>query len=411
VTGGAARSLAVLALLAASGCVNFLDPGDYGTPRYLGEVRGEAPLTMIPPVSDREGNVYVLYGARDENEVKVFVGHAGGGWSDQCGHHRGDEHGIHGWIGRAGKRAWYWSGDALVEVSGLQGSCTEVLERDPSSRTVLLYRGVIPMVKETPSRTYSLAIVQSAGDPRTFIAVVDLDRKRFSSVELFEPAGATDLIVLGTGADPDSDTGFALVSYREGGQVRVEGLFLDLAGRITDRVPVTGAADRGRAAVLGFLHSVDGDVVVGLFEGGDKVVFRRGQGGEVRPAGDNMTPVGVHRWDDRLYLVGTGAGNPAVAAIDRAGRAGSGQLWQASVRAAAALDGDVAVVDDRSEPMRRVAWPSPRTAIGPHPFVSEHSPEAYAIDTTGWLIAGPSFNAGGERITAVAFAPVGVSYP
>ena len=88
------RRLIALALVCAlGGCVDYLDPGEHGVMRYFGEVRGDAPLALLPPIADRDGNVYVLYGARDLSTALVFVGHAGGGWTSGCTAHKGDSRG------------------------------------------------------------------------------------------------------------------------------------------------------------------------------------------------------------------------------------------------------------------------------------------------------------------------------
>jgi hypothetical protein len=138
-------------------------------------------------------------------------------------------------------------------------------------------------------------------------------------------------------------------------------------------------------------------------------VFAR-SGAQIRAA-DGLEAAGVHVWDGALWVVGTAGGEPVVAAIDDGGRQSQPVLWSASLAAVDALAGDVLVLDDRSDPMRRVAWSAPRTAVGPFPFVHSHAPDAYAIDTTSWLVGGPSHAAGGDTETAVAFGPVGISYP
>ena len=56
-------------------------------------------------------------------------------------------------------------------------------------------------------------------------------------------------------------------------------------------------------------------------------------------------------------------------------------------------------------------WKSPTTAIGSWPFLSPFPLDQYAQDTTGWIIAGPSFESTSQVRTSVAFAPVGVSVP
>ena len=404
------RSAALALALTASGCVDYLDPGELGVLRYFGEVRGAPPLTLLPPIADRDGNSYVLWGARDRSEVLAFVGHAGGGWTSGCAVHKGDDRGAHGWVGRAQDRAWYWSGDALVEVSGATGSCKAVLDRDPASNADLAFLGVIPHVREAPSRTTLVAMVQSPADPVPFQGVIDLGLGRYSDLVRFEPADAAGVTVLGTGADASGEIGVMLVRWQQGADVRVEGRFLDGAGRTVavapvDNVPAMLAED----AVLGSLQVSDRGLVAGLLEGGDLVTFDR-DGGGVRSFALDMTPAGVHRAGGALWLVGD-AGGPVVARLDADGVPGSAQRWTASERVEAALAGEVTVLDDRTDPRRYVSWNDPRSAMGAFPFLTAAGPHAYAQDTTAWLVAGPSYQAGGEPRTSVALVPVGISYP
>lgn len=400
-----------LVVLATTGCIDYLDPGEHGVFRYFGEVRGDAPLDVIPPITDRDGNVYVLYGDRDLFEVEAFVGHAQGGWSSGCSLHKGDARGTHGWVGRAQNRAWYWSGDQLVEVSGDTGNCRAVLDSDPASGTNLRFLAVIPRVHETPSRTYLVAMIQSPTDPLPYLAVVDLDRARYSGLRELSPRDAQSVTVLGVGAAADGDVGFILIRYLQGGTSRIEALFINNDAEVVARTDIAGSgSELLQDAVLGYLQSVDGQLVVGLLETGELVAFDRG-GGEVRPVSDGIVPVGVHRWQGELWLVGEGGGRPGVARLNASGEPGPPLVWNSSEKAAARLEGQVAVVDDRAEPRKRVGWPDPVPAIGSFPFVHAHSPDHYANETTGMVIAGPSYDFSGQPQTSIAFGPVGITYP
>lgn len=410
--GGFAQTLISVSAVAlgalSAGCIDYLNEGELGRIRYFSEVRGEAPLRMLPPVADRDGNVYALYGQKTLNEVEAFVGHGRGGWSGGCFETKGDTRGAHGWVGVETSKAWYWSGDALVEVDGETGDCEMVLDNDFRTGASLFFEALVPMVVEQPSRSTVLAMVQTAADPVPYHVVVDLSIARYTDSRPFEPAGASDVTVLGTGADRDSRTGFILVRYTFEGQSVVEGLYLDDNGEIIARAPVDGASGAVEDAVRGFLQSVDGNRVVGILETGEVVSYDR-SGGSAR-AYNGFGAVGVHKWNDTLYLVGMGATDPMIARVDTDGDVGAPIVWQASLEAAAALQGSHAVLDERSEPRQTVGWADPVSAIGPMPFVSAHSPDHYANDTTGWLIAGPDFS-GTNPQTAVAFAPIGIRYP
>jgi hypothetical protein len=401
---------AAMALAALAGCIDYLDSGELGRVRYFGEVRGVAPLSMVPPTSDRDGNVYALYGARDLNEVELFIGHARGGWTTGCVLHEGDDRGAHGWVGRATDRAWYWSGDALVEARGSSGACTAVLDTDPSSGANLTFEAVVPLVTERPSRATVPVLIQSAADPAPYHALVDLDLGRYTDARPFEPAGATDVVVLGVGADQDGRTGFLLVRYEspENGGV-VEALYLDDEGQLVARAPILGADAAPPDAVVGYLQSVDGNRVVGLLETGELVSFDRSGGAVSGFTG--FAAAGVHAWEGQLYLVGMDGEQPVVAPLDPGGQPGAAQVWEASAAARLSLGSALAVLDERSAPRKTVAWEDSISAIGEAPFVSAHSPDLYAEGTTGWLIAGPAFQVETNPQTSVAFAPVGISYP
>src|SRR5947209_5564896 len=80
--GAIALGAAALALGACSSGV--LRPGEWGTLRYFGEVQGTAPLRLYPPMTDKNGDAFVLYGAPDRPEALVYVGGKSGGWSHNC---------------------------------------------------------------------------------------------------------------------------------------------------------------------------------------------------------------------------------------------------------------------------------------------------------------------------------------
>jgi hypothetical protein len=409
---GARRRAAALLLVALAGCVDYLDPGEHGVMRYFGEVRGAPPLALLPPIADRDGNVYVLYGARELSGALVFVGHAGGGWTSGCSLHKGDSRGAHFWVGRAQDRAWYWSGDALVEVAGATGSCKAVLDRDPASNADLLFLGVVPSVREAPSRTSLVAMFQSPSDPRPYQGVIDLGLGRYSDLRRFEPRDAEAVAVLGTGADAGGEVGVMLVRYTQDDAGVIEGRFFDQRGRTTAVATVTGGDPLllGQDAVLGQLQVSEDGLVAGLLSDGSLVSFNQ-SGGQVASYSLDMTPVGVHRdAGGSLWLVGD-SGGPVIAPLGEIGQPGSPVAWTSSEEAAAAMRGEVRVLDDRIDPRRYTTWTDPASAMGEHPFLTAAPPLVYAQDTTAWLFAGPGYSVGGEPRTSVALAPVGMTYP
>ena len=404
--------LAVL-LVAASiggGCVDYLGPGDIGSVRYFGEVRSTPamPLPVLPPISDREGNAYVLTGSRDLREVQAFTGQAGGGWSSGCSLHKGDDRGAHGWVGRSQDQAWYWSGDALVEVSGETGSCSYVLDKDPATGASIAFLGVVPSVRDAPSRTTVVALIQTPNDPSPFWVVVDLRTRRYTGLARFQPGFASNVVVLGAGATDDAGGGVMLVRYDAGGSSTIEARYVDADGRQIASAQVGGLDTAVEDSVLGFLAVSDG-LASGVTFDGKHVVFNEAGGAARAVAG--MTASGVHVYDGKLWLVGVSGGRPVVAPLTGDGSMGSVQAWAASDRAQGVLGGSLQVIDDRAAPRRLTKWSNSASAIGAFPFLSAATPHDYAQDTTLWVIAGPSYMAGGELRTQLALSPMGLSYP
>jgi hypothetical protein len=407
------RHLALVALAVAAAhaaaCAGPPDVGEWGRLRHFGQVTGETPLDIVPPTADRQGNLYVLWGNIDSLQTEAWVGRAAGGWTRVCTDQtKGTDFGVHGWVGHAEARAWYWSGDALVELAPPSG-CRRLLDFDPSSGASLQFRAIIPRVRETPSRTTTVALVQSPSDPRPFQVLVDLDNEVYGETTGFEPDDARDVEVLGTGANHADGEGVVVVRYRRGDSVRTEARFYDDFATLVDSVSLGGLDEEVPYGIAGYLQASDEGLWAGVLSTGQVLVFDK-SGGRVRNA-SGMNAVGVHRYEGKLWLVGESDGRPRVAAIDDDGGIDGAQSWDASRAAAAALDGTIEVADDRSLPSRTRTWKSPRNAIGPAPFVSAHSPDPYADGTTLWAIGGPIFDSGGEPRTAAAVGAVGIAYP
>jgi hypothetical protein len=402
--------VAVLAVAVAAGaCADALAPGSAGTFRLAGRAKGEAPLNLLPPVSDRSGNIYVLYGGIDLPETIAYVGKRGGGWVSGCNLTKGDVFGAHGWVGFDEETQWYWSGDALVSVSGRTGDCHRVLDRDPGTDTSLLFRAVLPWVHDSPSRTTLVALVQSPVDPLPFSTRIDLQAEIVTNVNAFDPPDAKNVRVLGVGANRENREGAVLLQFERGDTYRTEARFFDEeAVQIgVTRLSLPQAAREHE--VLGFLQVTTSGLAAGLLRSGEIVTFDKA-GGRVTKI-DSMTPVGVHKWQDALHVVGTRDGHPVVSRLDDRGTPGPVAIWSASEVAAGALRGPLEIRDDRALPSRTTAWATARTAMGDFPFVHAHSSNEYSVGTTLWLAAGPSFDTGGAKVTAFAVVPIGVSYP
>jgi hypothetical protein len=66
----AALTAAALGSLAmpVTGCIDYLEAGELGEMRYIGDYRGEDVFRFIPPISDNNGNVYHLNGSTDNDQ-------------------------------------------------------------------------------------------------------------------------------------------------------------------------------------------------------------------------------------------------------------------------------------------------------------------------------------------------------
>jgi hypothetical protein len=317
-------------------------------------------------------------------------------------------YGAHGWVGFAQDRAWYWSGDALVVVPS-SGQCATVLDHDPSTHVNLLFRAVIPWVKVAPSRTTLVAMIQSPGDPVPYTTLIDLDTAIATNVAQVQPNDAAAMTILGVGADPANSVGFVVLSYTRNGAVIMEARYIDQFANPVATVPISGLPPPAYG-ILGYLQVNSHGRVVGLMSTGSLLTFDRSSGSIVN-VNPQILPVGVHSYSGQLYLVGTTAGKPVIAAIDDTGQPEAAVEWVASEVAGAALGGALTVTDDRSFPARTTTWPMVATAMGPFPFLSPHSPWPHAPSTTLWVVAGPEFQANATKMTAIAVAPVGISYP
>lgn len=406
------RSSSILAMFVAicgtTGCIEYLEPGELGQMRYIDDVQGEPSLPMVAPTADRDGNIYVLYGARDLTDVRAYVARDQGGWYGGCEIHENNSRGMHGWIGRDFDHVWYWSGDAVARV-GWRDGCKDVLDRDPATAADIAFEGVVPWVEDTPSITETVALISSPSDPVPFFAVIDLRVNQYTDIDVFQPRNAKNVVVLGTGANPSSRDRVMIVAYDLGEDHRVEARFLGDDAEVTDVVRLDGLDAYEEDAVLGFLVQNDAGWFSGALEDGRVLVVGRGGGG-VQDL-DDLEVAGVHHWDGEVYAVGTNEGQPAIARLRADAKFEPSRVWTTSKRVTTDLARPLEVMDDRARPVRYETWSNPRSGVGPHPFVQPHSPHRYAVDTSLLLVAGPTFQTGGVPFTSVSVGPVGLSYP
>lgn len=246
-----------------------VEPGEWGTVRYFANVLGEAPLRVIPPLSDRSGNTYVLYGAPDWFNTLALRLSVTGNRPTTCDPDPSDTDpgtfGLHGWVGRSIDRVWYWTGTALVEV-GSSGACEFVLRTDPVSNTEVRFLGVAPAVDDTPSRRFATALVQG-GTGEVSFTLVDLDRRLPFNTTPFPAEDPRDLRVVATGFWEAERLSVFVVAFSE----QVQAFFLDRLGEVVARRDVSLPDDIEAYAVLGFLQFSDAGRGAGLL--GDGSVF------------------------------------------------------------------------------------------------------------------------------------------
>lgn len=414
----AGRILALAATAALTfACTSTLDPDEHNDFRYVGIVQGNYPLDLFPPVSDREGNIYTLWGGPAQSAVAVYVSRPYGRSSVVCDHTKGDANGgaPHGWVGFGADSAWYWAGEALVQVRG-SGSCFPVLDRDPGTDANLFFRAVVPWIRDPVfAPTTTIALVQSSVDATPFTTLVNLDANIMVSARAFSPPNATDVRVIGVGADPVGRYGVILLTYNVGDEVRLEGRFYDEEANETAIAPIRydGAPPR-EYGVAGYLQVNAKGLVIGLLPNGEQgptvVTFDR-SAGLIQPLQASMTPVGVHAWMGGLYVVGLDGEKAVIAPIDNSGVIGAMTTWDWNLRTSGSLPELLEIVDDRSVPARNTYWNKPRPASGTYFFMHPHAPFRHAEGTGIALIGGPQFQTTGITRTAFAMAPMGISYP
>jgi hypothetical protein len=403
------RNLWALApVLLLSACAEPLGPGKIGTPRYFAQLLGEPPMRVLPPRTDRAGNIYVLYGDTQWTETAVYVGHAQGGWSGGCSAHRGVDYGLHGFSGHTTNRAWYWSGDALVEVDGRTGACREVLSSDPVTSTSVEFRAVMPFVRQTSARSTLLALVQGTTDPAPIHTVVDLDQRLYGDFRPFEPTDATDIRVIGVGANHAQQRGYLVVQYTWSGSSQFQALVLDHAGDELYRVSLDASEVLDEFAVVGELGVSETGLAAGVLDDGRVLVFDN-NGGSVIDI-DVFEAVGVQVRGGQLWLTGLDGNQPLIAAIKDSKEIGNPQTWASADTLRQRIARGVVVLDERRDPSAKVPWKDAASAMADHPLVTPHPLDPYTLETTGWMLAGPYYESI-DTYTSVAFVPVGVSFP
>lgn len=392
--------------------------------RYFGEMRwDDGPLKMLPPIRDRQGNVYLAMRENQglgqtcglaANYGQAYVGHVEGGFSHGCITQK-NARSVHGWVGFGQQDAFIWSGDALVQISAETGSCTRLFSIELTRRDEINMTAVIPWLWDRPAMRTMLALIWVVGDRLPYHAVLDVDRHVYTKHRLFSPRAATDLVAIGAAGNYKARIGAMLLSYADDDGTHIIALFLDENGDETGRIeipeleaapaPAGGWQDAARGMPA---MTSDGRVAALLSTG--QLVFVTAEDSRVSDVTE-MTAEGVQLWDDTLWLVGTADGHPALAEIGTDGEVGRMQPWTTSAEAAARIAGSIDVVDERIWPRRVTEWLDSETAFGPAPLVAPHPLLPYQAETVGWVIGGPLIDNGSYRCRSIAFLPVTARYP
>lgn len=380
-----------LALIALAGCVSGLEPGEVGLGRRVGAFPGETPA-MLPPMTDRSGNVYVVTGNPDSSGAPqpgtLLVGRPRGGWSDGCATGDGPGGGARGWIGATADRGWLWTEAALVEATA-DGDCRTILDRDPVSTSELTFLAVGSLVVETASGTLAAAIVTSGGSPEPALVAIDLD---LGVIRRSEPLpGVT---VLGAGADAANGRALFLVTDDAGARV----LAVEPRQLSVDTVDISGDPGMLQGELLadatGAMAGVlaDDSVLVGT---------REGLRVKAMPGA-----IGIeHAQDDTLRIVGVAGTMPFSATVD-----GTAHDWRLALEIEALIADGVVVIDERSGTRVATQWEG-RHALGGVPLVTARSAPEYAVGTRAVLVADPPMDRGGIPYSQVAVVPVGIELP
>ena len=399
-------ALALTALQLCS-CSPTLESGEWGNIRYFGEIPGEVPMRLLPPVTDRDGNVYVAYGDRGRSDTEVWVGRSSGGWKNACKGHRGD-FGIHGFIGQSDREAWLWTGDAVLHIWGESGTCHEVLNHDPVTGTTLHWEALAPWVRISPSRVTTVALVRATNEDENYITLLDLERELMTNLQPLQPMGLTDLVIIGTGADPVRNEALFVVSYVFEGATINEAILLDSDASILKRIPLDLDTSPESYGVVGFFQSTGGGAWAGVRESGSLILISPAGGYDTTP---DFDAYGLLKTQQNLFVTGL-LGNSAVAAkVSHNSELNGAREWKSPTNAYSSLSGQVSVFDERNSPLRKTTWTEAESAIGVLPLISAHPLDPYTLQSSGWLVAGPSYTGPAEEITSIGFAPIGWTSP
>jgi hypothetical protein len=392
------KTALALALVLA-GCVDGLAPAEIGIGRRVGMFPGDV-AAVLPPMTDRAGNLYVVTGQPDSTGSPqagtALTGGARGGWSMGCSTGMGALAGARGWIGAVDGRGWLWTKTAILELD-VDGTCTTKLDFDPVSSGDIQYLAVAPIVHDTVSGRFALALLTTGADATAYLATIDLD---LGIIRSSTPLPGT--FALATGADQDRGDAAFLVGDAAGTKL----LFARPHDGIVETVAVTGMSPGPTNEIGEVAFGTDGSIAATLRT--DTVAVGTRAGLSIKPA-----PLTARRLelDDAgaLWLTGLEATSPKLAPV-AGGELGAAQLWTSATAIDAALSSGVIVIDERGGGHTATRWQA-HAAYGPSALVPTRSAPDYAVGARAVLVADPAADNGGIPYSQLAVVPVGVEFP
>jgi hypothetical protein len=397
---------------ALAGCVDGLQPAEVGMGRRVGtgDVQGDV-SAVLPPMTDRDGNIYVVTGEPDATGVpqpgELWVGDPQGNWFG-CSTGDGLRGGALGWIGATSDRGWVWTGTQIMESIpdyanwsevGETALCRPKLDIDAVSQGDIFYKAVAPFVDETVSGDFAIGTITVGADPKVYVATMQLDIGETGVITNTIDLGAVE--VLATGANPSTREGAFLIRDAAGTRIVIAKpnekslktiLVNGTVPTQTLLAQMTFASDGSIAAVLD-----DHTVLVG-----NRSIAT------VSPA--PFTARGIETDDDgNAHLIGVASDVAQVASIHN-GALGTAQAWDVAMNVEAQLAAGVVVVDYLSGSREAHRWQT-HSATGGISLVQRYHAPAYAVGARAVLVANPAVDRGGVKYSQLAVVPVGVELP
>ena len=274
--------------------------------------------------------------------------------------------------------------------------------------TLLRWQGVAPWVRDSPSRKTTVGIVRAAAEEQVYVALLDLNRELMVNLQALQPAGLSDLKIIGTGADPENNELLFVLAYDFEGKTIHEALIFNSDAEQLRRITLDLDTSPDAYAIVGFFQSTGGGAWAGVREDGGLILISKTAGYDVMP---EFQAVGLLKTDTELFVTGFAGDSVVAAKVSNNSALNGAQNWRDPEISANSLNGSISVLDERNSPLTRSRWEEPQNAIGFMPLLSAHPIDAYTLGSTGWLVAGPSYSGPAEDITAVGFAPLGWSSP